>query len=195
MSPVKLRATQQMTSSTVFAKVLPAVGFVWYRYRYQHGAAAGYQHMALTDTAIRTTKRPAQPLELSDRGGVLARIVIYLRFLAVIGFCGFAYEVGLPVAIAAVVRLLVEIGVPLPRIDRMEVTGPVIFGLMMWAFFIQFSVPILGVFYGTNAFVGQSALYVDDAHVRNGSLLEGEAIERDEVLIGTLAGDRESCGR
>jgi hypothetical protein len=55
--------------------------------------------MALTDTAIRTTKRPAQPLELSDRGGVLARIVIYLRFLAVIGFCGFAYEVGLPVAI------------------------------------------------------------------------------------------------
>jgi hypothetical protein len=52
--------------------------------------------MALTDTANCTTKPPAK---LSDRRGVPARIVIYLRFLAAIGLCGFAYEVGLPVAI------------------------------------------------------------------------------------------------
>ena len=41
--------------------------------------------MALTNTAIRTTKPRAKPLELSDRRGVVVRIVNYPRFLAVIG--------------------------------------------------------------------------------------------------------------
>jgi hypothetical protein len=53
--------------------------------------------MAPTDTAIRTTKPCAKPLELSKRGRVVVRVVNYPRFLAVIGLCSGAYLVGLPV--------------------------------------------------------------------------------------------------
>jgi ABC-type transport system involved in multi-copper enzyme maturation permease subunit len=88
-----------------------------------------------------------------------------------------ALVVGLPVAIAAVVRLLVEIGVPLPRIDRMEVTGPVIFGLMMWAFFVRFSIPVLAIFYGTS-------LIADEVEDKTITYLFSRPIPREAVLLG-----------
>ena len=62
--------------------------------------------------------------------------------------------VGGPVAVALILRILVSMdlldagGV----IDGRPVTidGPVIFGLMIWGFYLSFSVPLLGVFYGTS---------------------------------------------
>jgi len=85
--------------------------------------------------------------------------------------------VGLPVVIALVVRLLVEVGAPLPRVDRMEVTGPMIFGLMIWAFFVRFSVPVLAVFYGT-------ALIADEVEDRTITYLFTRPIPREAVLVG-----------
>ena len=29
-------------------------------------------------------------------------------------------------------------------------TGPAIFGMMIWVFYLRFTVPVLGVFYGTS---------------------------------------------
>ena len=64
--------------------------------------------------------------------------------------------VGAPVLIALLIRLLVALGAPIfegggnvgPRPVRM--TGPAIFGLMIWVFYLRFTVPVLGVFYGTS---------------------------------------------
>src|SRR5579862_5609384 len=55
-----------------------------------------------------------------------------------------ALVVGLPVLISVVVRIVFEIGGSSLRINSAEVTGPVVFGLMIWAFFVRFSVPVLG---------------------------------------------------
>jgi ABC-2 type transport system permease protein len=85
--------------------------------------------------------------------------------------------VGLPVLIAVVLRLLVEIGAPMPRVNRMEITGPVIFGLMIWAFFIRFSVPVLAIFYGTSLIADE----VDDKTI---TYLFTRPIPREAVLIG-----------
>ena len=68
--------------------------------------------MALTDTAFRTAKPRAKPLELSDRGGVVVRIVNYPRLLAVIGLCGLAYLVGLPVDIGNLSFISFAMGQP-----------------------------------------------------------------------------------
>ena len=88
-----------------------------------------------------------------------------------------ALVVGLPVLIALIVRLLVEVGAPLPRVERMEVTGPMIFGLMIWAFFVRFSVPVLAVFYGTS-------LIADEVEDRTITYLFTRPIPREAVLIG-----------
>ena len=69
--------------------------------------------MALTDTAIRTTKPRAKTLELSEHGGVVVRIVNYPRFPAVIGLCGLAYLVGLPVDIGNLSYISFAMGQPI----------------------------------------------------------------------------------
>ena len=58
--------------------------------------------------------------------------------------------VGLPVLMALVVRLFNLAGASGLRVNNLAVDGPAIFGLMIWAFFVKFSVPVLGVFYGTS---------------------------------------------
>lgn len=88
-----------------------------------------------------------------------------------------ALVVGLPVVIATVVRLLVEVGAPLPRVERMEITGPLIFGLMIWVFFVRFTVPVLAVFYGT-------ALVADEVEDRTITYLFTRPIRREAVLLG-----------
>jgi ABC-2 type transport system permease protein len=88
-----------------------------------------------------------------------------------------ALVVGLPVLIAVVVRLLVEIGAPMPRVNRMEITGPIIFGLMVWAFFVRFSVPVLAIFYGTS-------LIADEVEDRTITYLFTRPIPREAVLLG-----------
>ncbi|MEP6918574.1 MAG: hypothetical protein ABJC89_23230, partial [Acidobacteriota bacterium] len=52
--------------------------------------------------------------------------------------------VGAPVVIATFLRVLVFLGAPVMEQSRMS--GPAIFGLMIWVFYLRFTVPVLGVF-------------------------------------------------
>jgi ABC-2 type transport system permease protein len=88
-----------------------------------------------------------------------------------------ALVVGLPVLLAAVVRLLTALGAPGMHVNNVAVTGPVIFGLMIWAFFVRFSVPVLGVFYGT-------ALIADEVDDKTITYLFTRPIPRGGVLLG-----------
>jgi ABC-type transport system involved in multi-copper enzyme maturation permease subunit len=85
--------------------------------------------------------------------------------------------VGLPVLMAAVVRLLVALGAPVFQVDRMPLSGSVVFGLMIWAFFIRFSVPVLALFYGT-------ALIADEVEDRTITYLFTRPIPRGSILVG-----------
>jgi hypothetical protein len=57
------------------------------------------------------------------------------------------------------------------------VQGPIIFGLMMWGFFIRFSVPVLGVFYGTS-------LIADEVEDKTITYLFTRPIPRGAILLG-----------
>jgi len=85
--------------------------------------------------------------------------------------------VGLPVLIAVAVRLLIEMGAPLGRVNNVTLGGPTIFGLMMWAIFVQFCVPVLGVFYGTS-------LIADEVEDKTITYLFTRPIPRSAVLVG-----------
>ena len=62
--------------------------------------------------------------------------------------------VSAPVLISLFVRLLVGLGAPIlessPGRSGVRMTGPAIFGMMIWLFYLRFTVPVLGVFYGTS---------------------------------------------
>ncbi len=88
-----------------------------------------------------------------------------------------ALVVGLPVLIAIVLRLIVSLGVPVMRLNGMAVSGPTIFGLMIWAFYLRFSIPVLGVFYGTSLIADE----VDDKTI---TYLFTRPIPRGAVLLG-----------
>src|SRR5437762_3478749 len=65
--------------------------------------------------------------------------------------------VGAPVLIAVILRILVGLGAPIFEShssqngvnETVRMAGPAIFGLMIWVFYLRFTVPVLGVFYGT----------------------------------------------
>jgi ABC-type transport system involved in multi-copper enzyme maturation permease subunit len=56
-------------------------------------------------------------------------------------------------------------------------TGPAIFGLMIWTFYLRFTVPMLGVFYGTS-------LMADEVEDKTITYLFTRPIRRGAVLIG-----------
>jgi len=85
--------------------------------------------------------------------------------------------VGLPVLIALVLRGLHELGASPMVVDNSPMTGPSIFGLMIWLFFIRFSVPVLGVFYGTS-------LIADEVEDKTITYLFSRPIPRGAVLMG-----------
>jgi len=85
--------------------------------------------------------------------------------------------VGVPVLMAAAIRLLLALGAPMPRIEQLEVTGSTVFGLMIWAFFIRFSVPVLATFYGTS-------LIADEVEDKTITYLFTRPIPREAVLYG-----------
>ena len=85
--------------------------------------------------------------------------------------------VGFPVLIAVIVRILFEAGAPSMRVNSAAVTGPTIFALMMWGFFIRFSIPVLGVFYGTS-------LIADEIEDKTITYLFTRPIPRSAVLFG-----------
>ena len=86
--------------------------------------------------------------------------------------------VGAPVLIALFIRAMVALGAPVlqgPRGVRM--TGPAIFGMMIWIFYLRFTVPVLGVFYGTS-------LIADEVEEKTITYLFTRPIRRGAVLIG-----------
>lgn len=85
--------------------------------------------------------------------------------------------VGAPVVIALVLRALREFGAPQISVNNTAVTGPVIFGIVMWLLFIRFIVPILGVFYGTS-------LIADEVEDKTITYLFSRPIPRGAVLVG-----------
>jgi ABC-type transport system involved in multi-copper enzyme maturation permease subunit len=83
--------------------------------------------------------------------------------------------VGAPVAIALLLRLLISLGAPILENTRM--TGPAIFGLMIWVFYLRFTVPVLGVFYGTS-------LMADEVEDKTITYLFTRPIRRGAILFG-----------
>jgi ABC-type transport system involved in multi-copper enzyme maturation permease subunit len=96
-----------------------------------------------------------------------------------------ALVVGAPVLIALVLRLLVGLGAPLPQNTEIQdgvrttvrMTGPAIFGLMIWVFYLRFTVPVLGVFYGTS-------LMADEVEDKTITYLFVRPVSRGAVLFG-----------
>ena len=85
--------------------------------------------------------------------------------------------VGLPVVLACFVRVMVSLGAPTMRMNGVAVDGPTIFGLMIWAFYLRFSIPVLGVFYGTS-------LIADEVEDKTITYLFTRPIPRGAVLLG-----------
>ena len=90
--------------------------------------------------------------------------------------------VGAPVVIALFIRLLVALGAPIFEETRsgattIRMTGPAIFGMMIWIFYLRFTVPVLGVFYGTS-------LIADEVEDKTITYLFTRPIRRGAVLIG-----------
>jgi hypothetical protein len=96
-----------------------------------------------------------------------------------------ALVVGAPVIIALVLRALVGLGAPIleenlngPRATSpVRMTGPSIFGLMIWVFYLRFTVPVLGIFYGTS-------LMADEVEDKTITYLFTRPIRRGAVLLG-----------
>jgi ABC-type transport system involved in multi-copper enzyme maturation permease subunit len=86
--------------------------------------------------------------------------------------------VGVPVLMATIVRLVIAVGGSTMKVNSVAVTGgPAIFGLMIWAFYVRFAIPVLGAFYGT-------ALIADEVDDKTITYLFTRPIPRGAVLIG-----------
>jgi ABC-2 type transport system permease protein len=93
--------------------------------------------------------------------------------------------VGAPVLIALFLRLLVGLGAPIfeshesrqGMTTTLRMTGPAIFGMVIWILYLRFTVPVLGVFYGTS-------LMADEVEDKTITYLFTRPIPRGAVLIG-----------
>jgi ABC-2 family transporter protein len=90
--------------------------------------------------------------------------------------------VAAPILIALFVRMLVGLGAPIlegrPGSNSpVNMTGPAIFGLMIWGMYLRFIVPVLGVFYGTS-------LIADEVEDKTITYLFTRPISRGAVLVG-----------
>lgn len=86
--------------------------------------------------------------------------------------------IGGPVVLALVTRVVSAFATSGSfQINGAEVSGPSIFGLMIWLLYLRFIVPVLGVFYGT-------ALIADEVEDRTITYLFTRPIRRGAVLVG-----------
>src|SRR5215204_2960807 len=86
--------------------------------------------------------------------------------------------VAAPVLIALFIRALVSLGAPvLNGPGNVRMTGPAIFGMMIWIFYLRFTVPVLGVFYGTS-------LIADEVEDKTITYLFSRPIPKGAVLVG-----------
>jgi ABC-2 type transport system permease protein len=88
-----------------------------------------------------------------------------------------ALVVGAPVLISIILRLLDALGAPVFRVNGMMMAGPGIFGLMIWVFYLRFTIPVLGVFYGTS-------LIADEVEDKTITYLFTRPIPKGAVLVG-----------
>jgi len=88
-----------------------------------------------------------------------------------------ALVVGLPVVIAVGTRLFVLMTGRDWHVQGVVADGPAIFGLMFWGLYMRFSVPVLGVFYGTS-------LIADEVEDKTITYLFTRPIPRGAVLLG-----------
>jgi ABC-2 type transport system permease protein len=88
-----------------------------------------------------------------------------------------ALVVGAPVLISLVLRALDALGAPIGEVNGVRMAGPAIFGLMIWVFYLRFTVPVLGVFYGTS-------LIADEVEDKTITYLFTRPIRRGAVLVG-----------
>jgi ABC-2 type transport system permease protein len=88
-----------------------------------------------------------------------------------------ALVVGAPVLISVFLRLLDALGAPVFRVNGTTMAGPAIFGLMIWVFYLRFTVPVLGVFYGTS-------LIADEVEDKTITYLFSRPIPKGAVLVG-----------
>lgn len=88
-----------------------------------------------------------------------------------------ALVVGVPVLLALIVRGADALGAQTLHVNNTAVNGPAIFGLMIWAFYLRFSVPVLGAFYGTS-------LIADEVEDKTVTYLFTRPVSRGAVLFG-----------
>ena len=82
-----------------------------------------------------------------------------------------------PIAIALIFRLTDAVGVSTLRVNGQQVSGPVMFGGMIWLLYLRFIVPVLGTFYGT-------ALIADEVEDRTITYLFTRPIPRGAIVLG-----------
>ncbi|MGE5812903.1 MAG: ABC transporter permease [Acidobacteriota bacterium] len=88
-----------------------------------------------------------------------------------------ALVVGGPVLIALAIRLAILLGGNVGRVNGVAMGGPAIFGMMIWIFYLRFTVPVLGIFYGT-------ALIADEVEDKTLTYLFTRPVRRASVLFG-----------
>ena len=88
-----------------------------------------------------------------------------------------ALVVGGPVVIALAVRAAIFLGGQVGRVDGVAMSGSAMFGMMIWFFYLRFTVPVLGVFYGTSLIADE----VDDKTI---TYLFTRPVRRGAVLLG-----------
>ena len=88
-----------------------------------------------------------------------------------------ALVVGAPVLISICLRLLDALGAPVFQVNGTRMAGPAIFGLMIWVFYLRFTIPVLGVFYGTS-------LIADEVEDKTITYLFTRPIPKGAVLLG-----------
>jgi ABC-type transport system involved in multi-copper enzyme maturation permease subunit len=96
-----------------------------------------------------------------------------------------ALLVAAPVLIALFLRLLVWLGAPILEDQEtrngvtttVRMSGPAIFGVIIWMAYLRFTVPVLGVFYGTS-------LIADEVEDKTITYLFTRPIPRGAVLVG-----------
>ena len=93
-----------------------------------------------------------------------------------------ALIVAAPILISLFLRALVGLGLPLFEESRsggppIRMTGPAIFGMMIWGMYLRFIVPVLGLFYGTS-------LIADEVEDKTITYLFTRPIPRGAVLVG-----------
>ena len=86
--------------------------------------------------------------------------------------------VGAPVLIALLIRVVDAVsGGGAFQVNGIRMAGPAIFGMMIWIFYLRFTVPVLGVFYGTS-------LIADEVEDKTITYLFTRPIPRGAVLAG-----------